>query len=1444
MAEIITLFPVKGSSLRRTRGSKSAAWTDNWKQAKGEEHMLSGYDPGGLIQYRHLLAFSLPAWGSYGGVGIAKVTKAQLHVFATTDHSGFGTQTTSDAYNLKVTPKSKQWTEAGGGEQVWTGDLPDDGADGNGTYYGRTKISTTALRESIIDVLNVIRYWMPSSVQTGGGAKGLGNNNYGFVFLPYGDSTAKNHETEMASENHINTALKPFLVLEVTLKGGPGVTVLGPPNGTVVAGGPLYFTGEYEPGNPSDNISKVELKASAPGIAEKSWTHIADSNEVATSSFSVPVPVWVKSQTTYDWWARVVNQNGGRTPYAGPNKLRFESPPPSLVAVSPSGTHQTLDSVPFIGRYTALAKGYRARAWEVQLRTRLAPTDPTWDESLLWDSGLMTVPLSATADDPLVTTTTQNLQTYYEGPELPAGDYSYRMQARDVYGSVTGWQYKDVTLSVGYIPSTDDPRLNLARYGKPPPFRIRIFDMGTKRGPGKLVAELTDAANVGASEFYNAPGEMYFTLPAIHPQVSVIEPYKVHIALEIHTGQGWQGKWFGIVTDFDATEDEVIFYGQDYLGLLARTVEERFNAVDAEMSTDKGGGKYVKKTIKGIIYDQLVKERDKANSPVGFIAVNGADIAEMPEVIEALYVSFKTRLSLISGLIDSYRAGTGKRTRIVCERNSNGTFRWRVLSNPGIDRDNLRFEYGGLVQGFRTIPFANWGTSVDATGRTVLGTKVYSARAVAPGISEAAYGAFPSTTMYQDIDDLNDLRRRAAQAAARIAKVGKSMGIGIRVGALAVKDGWDITDSVPIRIKRGVVDTTRFGSGYWTIWGWTWNSFPDGHADLVLSLAPREDTVPPNPDLIPPIPILDIPEWQLKDRPPAAEDDGQYWLDTETGDVYEKQEDGTWLMTASMMGPEGDPGPPGPPGPEGPEGPEGPAGGGSADTTPPPVPVWEVAGVDLTSTVMPWQDGTMQPVILMDWLDIVAPPDFSHYELLIQPAVKQYPQGWGLAEGTGGTLTPGTYLVTVTARGANGLPSYGTTQRVDIAGSGASIVINGLLTAKPEKLVGDYAIYVGTETTGNAYYLADVDDSSDTYAITSLGTHQGDPNHLAPTVSKATFSQLDVLAQTLTSDYTYPSIDTDRWHWISIRSVDHTGNKSDWSETRGVASAHDETAPAKPTGVSAINGNKRVVVVWSPVTVADLNRYEVRWKYNEGTVVPDWDTISWQYGFTLTNKYAINVDGYGLVIGNVRAIDNSENVAGGVSADQTLGWDDDGFEGESNKISPEEIAVTELFANYAYLIELDAAQITSGDLQIRQDTTAPGSITIYDSAGNLAGRWDPTGWYLIDTTNPDHAIRGKDAEISFTKSGVVGQYPWQWPEAVWTAAISADGINADYITTGAAQGGHNRLLNSGFELAPPTTAATPIVYDTAAEWDAGMVGAATNKSTGLVALTQTNYGAP
>ena len=189
------------------------------------------------------------------------------------------------------------------------------------------------------------------------------------------------------------------------------------------------------------------------------------------------------------------------------------------------------------------------------------------------------------------------------------------------------------------------------------------------------------------------------------------------------------------------TEDEVVFYGTDYLGVLGMLSDERFSlGQPGPARRARVGPSTLMPPSRASSPTSCTKAKAATNSPVGFITVG--DIAAMPEKV-TIHTTFKERLTFISGLIDSHRAGTGRRTRLICQRNADSSFEWRVVFSPGIDRNNLRFEYGGLVQGFQVIPFGQWGTKVHGIGRTTEGAKPFYAKENAPGISEAYLGQLP-----------------------------------------------------------------------------------------------------------------------------------------------------------------------------------------------------------------------------------------------------------------------------------------------------------------------------------------------------------------------------------------------------------------------------------------------------------------------------------------------------------------------------------------------------------------------------------------------------------------------------------------------------------------------------------------------------------------------------
>jgi hypothetical protein len=1405
VADQIVLSPTKSSSLRRTRASTSAPWTDNWAQAKGEWHALQGYNSTLTWEFRSLMQFS------FALASVKQITSAYLHLFTVTDHAGLKPQAIGGTIaNLQAAVKKTAWAEAGGGEAVWTGALPNGGAEWNATYRALAHCDDQNFHESVINVMSLVRYWAPKAVLDNTGHACLGQPNNGLVLSHYGTAS---YETVFGSAHHGNVAVQPFLVLNVVLKGGPGDVLTSEPNGDIPVGTPQFFVGAYEPGRPDDNMQTVYItkKQSGKADVEYAWQPTAD--EITNSSFSVPVSLAsLALATPYTWVARVKNTKGEMTPYSAPPlTVRWVGTPPVLTAPQPSAvTLDNLISVPFQCQVDVPASHYRATQWRIQLRSQTTPSDPTWESGILWDSGLMTVPLSADEVKPVTAAVTQILSTLYGGPTLDPGNYSWRVLATDQYGATSPWLYSNLTVNAPYV-ADPGSEVNLTGYGKSPPFRIRIFGMGANRGPGILLAELTDASNVGASEFYNTAGEFFFTLPVNHPQVAVIEPYETHYSLEIHTEEGWRPKAFGLMVDFDANENEVVFYGTDYLGLLSRSVEERFDPTNADLPTDKGGAKYVNATISSIITDQLNKAKAIANSPVGFITVG--DIASLPEKI-TIYASFKQRLPFIAGLIESAKAGTGRKTRLVCERAVNGSFKWRLLYDSGIVRDNILLEYGGMVDGFRAVPYSGWGTSITAVGRTALGTKVYAAVAVATGVDETKMGHWPSNASYADLDDLNDLRRRAAQAANKIGKIGKRMGLSLRVHSLGLKDGWNITDTLPVLIQRGVVDTRRWGGtidtahpenskpGHWTIWGWTWNSAPDGHTSMVLSLLPSESNKASDPNLIPSKPIFSSVQWQVgygvpttwsvppQPTPPPGglrriedidnavapqtalplSDElvvGVNYQDLNTGCIYELDQDDTsptYLAYVEVYCPDT-------------------TGGGTPyvpDTSPPTAPTI----ISASSAVDPQDDGTSYVAItaVVGWP--TQPTGFTDLAQIVMqstriPLADPSQPDWSQAS---------EWTTQVPSTNATGATNVQVVQPSVQANT--QYWLRAAARDKSGNLSGWSAVWTGM----------------------SAGDDDGPPppQGIVTVPGNITFAV--------------------RWDEIGASDLDYVevqwrpASAPDWT---GAASAH---APG-------------TMVVIAGVTNDVL--YHVRLR---------------------------SVD----TSGNVQtgALDGSGNPISGDVSDNTIGWVNapdvtpTGIPASSVVWTDADIAT--LFAGNINADWIETGTLRIGNVPVNAsgvivpvapDTLAPGgdvAVAVYDKAnidygngvhgGNLVGLWtapDPTqnppapGGIRITRVPtpglPKYALRIDDSSLVIQDVSNPAN-----PIPIVTA--NPLGIDAASITFGSARGGHNMVQNSSFEMgAFIQTIATSSQWDVAADWNAAgsRQGADTNVTTGASALSMT-----
>jgi len=399
--------------------------------------------------------------------------------------------------------------------------------------------------------------------------------------------------------------------------------------------------------------------------------------------------------------------------------------------------------------------------------------------------------------------------------------------------------------------------------------RVVIRNMGFGRSPNTVVASIEDASNIGASKYQNAGGEFHMTLPIDHPQAGAVEPWKTHYALEQWDGDEWIERFAGLVTDFDATDDEVVFYGIDYLALLGKVVDTRFTPGSPD-APPPAGSKYIDQTINAIISDIVQYAKNKTDSPVNFIG-NPAGDTNFNEKV-TIYSTFAAVQPFIAGLIDSHRQGSGHRSRFsVVKDGSTYGYSFYQDENPGVDRPNLRLEYGGLVEGFNLVGFGDFSVLGHGIGRTQLGSQLLYKSATAPGMTTAEWGGIESVNAWEAVTDKNDLERRVKQFAASNGRVGKRVALGLRVGQIMPFDGYELADNFPVNIVRGIIDTNNYGSGYWTLMGLEWRVFPDGHPETSLVLVPKEDGSTPDPDLLNSDEVfLSIPGGNVAYTPPVG----------------------------------------------------------------------------------------------------------------------------------------------------------------------------------------------------------------------------------------------------------------------------------------------------------------------------------------------------------------------------------------------------------------------------------------------------------------------------------------------------------------------------------------------------------------------------------------------
>ena len=381
------------------------------------------------------------------------------------------------------------------------------------------------------------------------------------------------------------------------------------------------------------------------------------------------------------------------------------------------------------------------------------------------------------------------------------------------------------------------------RLGSP---RIVVKAMGASRGPGAVVGVIEDAKNVGASDYANEPGELFFTLPITHPLASSISPLQQHYELYRYGAaatwdaqavqpEGYRLVASGLIDDYEVTKDEMVVYGTDYKGLLETTISSSNTS-------------YTNTQIGTIIANQITAGRAEANSRYAWmsatVAVSGA--TQTTTVI----TSYQPRLHFIADLANILMSNTSVRSLLFYEPDlQKWSFQGNQLDDSGVSAGTPLLLYGGNVTDYRywtgKSDFATriFGIGIKRAGAAVL----YSTQTYA---SESTYGWIARPSLHRDIinqtaldnivkRDAREAGDNAAELAVQIAQNPNDLD-PIQVPQESAESGWHygnlwVGHRVHAVVNRGFL---ALDADY-TIWGWEWVVRPDGMEDLYFSLTPR-----------------------------------------------------------------------------------------------------------------------------------------------------------------------------------------------------------------------------------------------------------------------------------------------------------------------------------------------------------------------------------------------------------------------------------------------------------------------------------------------------------------------------------------------------------------------------------------------------------------------------
>lgn len=370
------------------------------------------------------------------------------------------------------------------------------------------------------------------------------------------------------------------------------------------------------------------------------------------------------------------------------------------------------------------------------------------------------------------------------------------------------------------------------------PFRITLWDTsGTGRGRGSVKAVISHAKYIGVSSYLNEGGEMFFTLPYNHPQIDECVPLERHYRVDRwdEADQIYRTIGTGLLQDYEATDNEVVFYGIDYMATLNQTLTDVSGIISNPSSTVT----YDDKTASHIWQAELSAAKNTTNSRLGFINIE-ATINAATRTYD-IFTAGEQRGSFLFNIMAIAQEGTTNKVvfgnRIESSTYSYNSFFLDMNYSSAVN-NQLRLVYGANVKRFSYSPnFRNLRTRAVLIATSIFGSsssKIWSSFATSS--IESTYGIIDRVDVQEDLISQDSVSARAAY------NLNESSPDKIKIISLSIVDGavvpykqYNLGDDVRVIIDRGPVSV----NSNFTIRGQQWIGREDGSEEITFDFYNR-----------------------------------------------------------------------------------------------------------------------------------------------------------------------------------------------------------------------------------------------------------------------------------------------------------------------------------------------------------------------------------------------------------------------------------------------------------------------------------------------------------------------------------------------------------------------------------------------------------------------------